>query len=113
MAVDRKLDSIFDLHDAMKVRTRKNGVIDIGKNLGNYDAIDIGLFVSPVEIFTYLGKAKSASNQGDCSLTDAVRLMAADGKTQVIEIGDTWWQDVDTPGALRYAEKNLTPLVRS
>ncbi|PYK28295.1 MAG: hypothetical protein DME59_02860, partial [Verrucomicrobia bacterium] len=57
MAVDRKLDSIFDLHDAMKVRTRKNGVIDIGKNLGNYDAIDIGLFVSPVEIFTYLGKA--------------------------------------------------------
>jgi len=113
MAVDRKLDSIFDLHDAMKVRTRKNGVIDIGKNRGNYDAIDIGLFVSPVEIFTYLGKAKSASNQGDCSLTDAVRLMAADGKTQVIEIGDTWWQDVDTPGALRYAEKNLTPLVRS
>ena len=113
MAVDRKLDSIFDLHDAMKVRTRKNGVIDIGKNLGNYDAIDIGLFVSPVEIFTYLGKAKSASNQGDCSLTDAVRLMAADGKTQVIEIGDAWWQDVDTPGALRYAEKNLTALVRS
>ena len=113
MAVDRKLDSIFDLHDAMKVRTRKNRVIDIGKNLGNYDAIDIGLFVSPVEIFTYLDKAKSASNQCDCSLADAVRLMAANGKTQVIEIGDAWWQDVDTPGALRYAEKNLTALVRS
>ena len=113
IAIDRKLDSIFDLHDAMKVRTRKNRVIDIGKNLGNYDAIDIGLFVSPVEIFTYLDKAKSASNQCDCSLADAVRLMAANGKTQVIEIGDAWWQDVDTPGALGYAEKNLTALVRS
>src|SRR5439155_21756625 len=41
------------------------------------------------------------------------RLMTPDGKTQGIEIGDTWWQDVDTPAQLRYAEKSLTPSVRS
>jgi choline kinase len=113
LAIDRKLNSIFDLHDAMKVRTRKDRVIDIGKDLRDYDAVDIGLFVSPVEIFTYLDKAKFASRQNDCSLADAIRLMALDGKTQVIEIGDAWWQDVDTPGALRYAEQNLTALVKS
>ena len=33
IAVDRKLDSIFDLDDAMKVQTRKNRIIAIGKNL--------------------------------------------------------------------------------
>ena len=31
IAVDRKLDSIFDLHDAMKVQTRGNRVVSIGK----------------------------------------------------------------------------------
>ena len=113
IAIDRKVDSIFDLDDAMKVRTRENRVIDIGKDLGNYDAIDIGLFVSPVEIFAYLNKAKAVSPQGDCSLADGMLLMAADAKARVIEIGDAWWQDVDTPGALRFAEKNLSALVRS
>jgi 1L-myo-inositol 1-phosphate cytidylyltransferase len=113
ISIDRKLDSIFDLHDAMKVQTRKNRVIDIGKGLRDYDAIDIGLFVCPTEIFTYLDKAKSASSQSDCSLADGIRLMAADGKTQVIEIGDARWQDVDTPGALRHAARNLSALVSS
>jgi choline kinase len=113
IAIDRKLDSIFDLRDAMKVRTGKDRLIDIGKDLRDYDAIDIGLFVCPTEIFSYLKKAKSAHGQGDCSLADAMRLMAGDRKSRVIEIGDAWWQDVDTPGALRYAEKNLTALIRS
>jgi 1L-myo-inositol 1-phosphate cytidylyltransferase len=113
ISIDRKLNSIFDLHDAMKVRTRKNRVIDIGKDLRRYDAVDIGLFVCPREIFTYLDKAKSSSSQSDCSLADGMRLMAADGKTQVIEIGDAWWQDVDTPGALRHAERNLSVLFRT
>jgi choline kinase len=113
IAIDRKLDSIFDLRDAMKVRTAKDRLIDIGKDLHDYDAIDMGLFICPAEIFSYLEKAKSANGQGDCSLADAMQLMAADAKTRVIEIGDAWWQDVDTPGALRYAEKNLTAVVRS
>ena len=33
IAVDRKLDSIFDLEDAMKVQTRGDRITDIGKNL--------------------------------------------------------------------------------
>src|SRR5216117_574520 len=33
LAVDRKLHSIFDLRDAMKVQTRRNIVTDIGKDL--------------------------------------------------------------------------------
>src|SRR5256885_6708258 len=42
IALDRKLDSVFDLHDAMKVQTRGNKVIGIGKNLREFDAIDTG-----------------------------------------------------------------------
>ncbi len=108
IALDRKLDSVFDLHDAMKVQTRGYRVATIGKDLREFDAIDTGLFVCPLEIFDYLKRAKSASRQSDCSLADGVRLMAGDGKVRAIDVGESWWQDVDTPQMLQKAEKALT-----
>ena len=101
VAVDKKLDSIFDLEDAMKVQTHNDRVTAIAKDLHEYDAIDAGLFVCPEEFFDYLERAKK---NGDCSLADGVRLMAADGKVHAIDIGGAWWQDVDTPEMLRHAE---------
>jgi 1L-myo-inositol 1-phosphate cytidylyltransferase len=113
IGVDQKLDSIFDLEDAMKVRTRGNRVTDIGKKLRDYDAIDIGLFVCPLEIFDYLERAKSGSRQSDCSLADGVRLMARDNKVRAIDIGDAWWQDVDTPEMLQHAERQMAKGMQS
>src|SRR6266478_2978790 len=84
IAVDRKLDSIFDLDDAMKVQTRKNRVTGIGKNLLHYDAIDTGLFVCPLQLFDYLDRVKSESFRKDCSLADGIRLMAGDNKVRAI-----------------------------
>jgi len=108
IAVDRKLDSIFDLPDAMKVQTRGNKVTGIGKDLRDYDAIDTGLFVCPREMFDYLERAKSDNKQNDCSLADAVRLMAGDDKVRPIDIGETWWQDIDTPQMVEHAEEEMT-----
>jgi choline kinase len=108
IAVDRKLDSIFDLDDAMKAQTRRNRVTCIGKDLRDYDAIDTGLFVCPLEIFDYLEQAKSGSGRSDCSLANGVRLMAAHEKVRAIDIGDAWWQDVDTLQMLRHAEEKLS-----
>ena len=105
VAVDRKLDAIFDLDDAMKIKTNRDRVTEIGKDLKDYDAIDTGLFVCPSEIFDYLEKAKHGD---DCSLADGVRAMAADGKVRAIDIGDAWWQDIDTPEMLTAAEKVLS-----
>ena len=110
LAIDKKLDSIFDLDDAMKVQTRGDRVAAIGKNLRAYDAIDAGLFVCPLEIFEYFERAKQG---GNCSLADGVRLMAADNKVGAINIGEAWWQDVDTPETLREAEKKLRAPVKS
>jgi choline kinase len=109
VAVDRKLDSIFDLNDAMKVQTLRNRVTDIGKHLRKFDAIDTGLFVCSLEIFDYLDRAKSGSPESfrDCSLADGVRMMAADDKVRAIDIGSAWWQDVDTPQMLQHAEKQM------
>ncbi len=113
LAVDRKISSIFDLDDAMKVQTRDEHVLAIGKELETYDAIDTGIFVCPLEIFRWLEAAKK---DGDCSLADGVRLMAAQGQVRAIDIGEAWWQDVDDPRMLAQAERwtaGLTKAFRS
>ena len=107
VAVDRKVDSIFDLDDAMKVQTSGNKITDIGKKLRDYNAIDVGLFVCPLEIFNYLERAKAVGRQSDCSLADGVRLMARDNKVRAIDIGEGWWQDVDDPKMLHHAERQI------
>jgi len=104
VAIDRKLNSIFDLEDAMKVRMEHDRVMDIGKDLKNYNAVDTGVFVCPAEIFGYL---ETAREHGDVSLADGVRAMAHDGKVRGIDVGDARWQDIDTPEMLRHAERML------
>jgi choline kinase len=105
LAIDRKIKAIFDLDDAMKVQTNSDRVVTIGKNLATYDAIDTGVFLCPNELFDYLRRARI---NGDCSLADGVRLMAADGKVSGIDIGDAWWQDVDTFAMRKRAEEELS-----
>jgi choline kinase len=104
VAIDRKLNSVFDLNDAMKVQTRDDRIVAVGKDLQTYDGIDTGLFVCPSSIFDYLEHAKRG---GDCSLAEGVRAMAADGKVLAVDIGKAWWQDVDTPEMLAQAEKAM------
>jgi 1L-myo-inositol 1-phosphate cytidylyltransferase len=104
LAIDRKLGSIFDSDDAMKVQTRGDRIFEIGKDLATYDAIDTGFFVCPLNIFDHLERVK---RDGDCSLADGVRSMASEGKARAIDIGNAWWQDIDTPEMLAQAEKHL------
>ncbi|CAN5447509.1 N/A [soil metagenome] len=109
LAVDRKISSVFDLDDAMKVQTDGDQITAIAKDLHDYHAIDTGVFLCSDEIFTYLRRAQ---RDGDCSLADGVRLMAAERKARAVDIGDAWWQDVDTPEMLARAEQESARLLR-
>ncbi len=109
LAIDRKIDSIFDLDDAMKVRTDGDHIVAIAKDLDDYDAIDTGVFLCSAEIFSYLRRAQ---RDGDCSLADGVRLMASERKARAVDIADAWWQDVDTPEMLARAEQESARLLR-
>lgn len=102
LAIDKKVASIFDLDDAMKVRTEDSRIVAIGKKLEDYNAIDTGIFICPETIFAYL---RRVLKEGDCSLADGVRLMAEEGNALAVDIGDAWWQDVDTPEMLARAEQ--------
>jgi len=99
LAVDRKLESIFDMDDATKVRCMGDHIIDIGKELTRYDAVDTGMFLCTPAIFAAL---EQATVNGNCSLSDGMRLLAAKRKLRAFDIGNGIWQDVDTPEALTF-----------
>jgi choline kinase len=107
LATDKKIESIFDLDDAMKVQTEGNLIVAIGKKLECYNAIDTGIFLCPEVMFEYL---RRVLKEGDCSLADGVRLMAEERNALAVDIGDAWWQDVDTPEMLKRAEEEAARL---
>jgi 1L-myo-inositol 1-phosphate cytidylyltransferase len=101
LGVDHKVDRVFDLDDATKVRCDGNHIVDIGKNLARYDALDTGMFLCSPALFNRL---ESAKKDGDCSLSDGMRKLARERKLMAFDIGDAHWQDVDSPEALAHAE---------
>ncbi len=101
--VDRKLDTIYDMPDATKVRLTPS--FDISKALEDFEAIDVGLFFCDQGFVDALVAEKEA--RGDCSTSDAVRRLHEEGAFRFWDIGSYLWQDVDTPGAHAHAEKLL------
>ena len=101
LAVDSKLDSIFDLEDVTKVRREGDHIVAIGKEIPEYDAYDTGMFLCSPELFDVL---ESAKKDGNCSLSDGMRVLGRSRRLRAFDIGDASWQDVDTPEALAYTE---------
>jgi 1L-myo-inositol 1-phosphate cytidylyltransferase len=102
LAVDSKIDRVFDLDDATKVQRKGNYIVGIGKDLPSYDALDTGMFLCSPALFDRL---EAARKNGDCSLSDGMRKLAHDRKLRAFDIGDGHWQDVDSPQALAHAEE--------
>jgi choline kinase len=107
LGVDRKLDQVFDMDDATKVRLSDDVIVDIGKSLTGYDAIDTGLFLCHPALFEAL---QASLTDGDCSLSDGIRYLARQGRARTFDIQQARWFDVDTPEALRHAETFLAGL---
>lgn len=105
LCVDRRIAEIFDLDDATKVRTDGDFIVDIGKAIPQYDAIDCGVFAMTPDVFEMLEQARART--GDCSVSDVVRLLASQRRARIIDIGNALWQDVDTPATRTHAEKLL------
>jgi choline kinase len=101
LAVDSKLDNIFDLEDVTKLIREGDHIVTIGKEIREYDAYDTGMFLCSPELFDAL---ESAKRNGNCSLSDGMRILGQRRRLRAFDIGDALWQDVDTPEALTYAE---------
>jgi choline kinase len=102
LGVDYNIGRVFDLDDATKVRLEGENIVDIGKELACYDALDTGMFLCSPALFDRLESAKKG---GNCSLSDGMRLLSQEQKLKGFDIGSGHWQDVDTPEAFAYAER--------
>ena len=104
LAVDPNIDGIFDLDDATKVRRDGDHIVDIGKDIAHYDALDTGMFLCTPALFDTL---QSVVKDGNCSLSDGMRQLAQERCLRALDIGEAGWQDLDTPEALAYAESTF------
>ena len=109
LAIDQRVDEVFDLEDATKVRVEGDCIVAIGKSLADYNAVDCGLFHCTPAIFEALGQSR-AERGGDCSLSDGMQILGARGRFLPFDIGDRFWQDVDTPEMLAHATQAPDPL---
>ena len=105
LGVDPKVDRIFDIDDATKVRRHGDRIVEIGKELEAYDAIDTGMFLCSPALFDEL---QLSVKDGNCSLSDGMRRLARRRRLRALEI-DAEWHDLDTPEAFAHAEAESVP----
>ncbi len=102
LATDVRTKDILDIDDATKVRSEAGHIVEIGKQLTEFDRIDCGVFAVTARLLEELTAVRA--DKGDCSLTDGVRRLAEARRARVADIGDELWQDVDTPADRTHAE---------
>lgn len=108
LAVDTRIvdNPLVDLDDVTRVKMDKQtrNIIDIGKNIANYNAFDTGIFYCSPRLFDAL---EESIGKGDSSLSGGIRTLAASGKAGVMDIGDSFWIDVDNEEMLNKAKALL------
>lgn len=103
LAIDRRLDNrLVDLDDVTRVRTSGDRIVAIGKHLSDYDAFDCGVFTVDGRFHAALRHVIASGGTG--SISAGVEALAGTGGAFAVDIGDSWWLDVDDARALAQAE---------
>ncbi|WP_138429363.1 NTP transferase domain-containing protein [Fodinibius saliphilus] len=105
LLVDYKIGTIFDMDDATKVLAEDTKLKSIGKQIEEFNCIDTGVFLGTQGLLKALEDRYQES--GNVSLSDGIQELARRDKMEVLDIGDSFWQDVDTPEMMAHAEEQL------
>ncbi len=99
LGIDRRLGHPWiDPDDVTCVATEDDRIVAIGKGLEPHDAYDTGVFaIGPALMGALAGLAAP-------SLTDGIRLLAAQGQARTVDCSDLDWIDIDDAPALAKAE---------
>ena len=100
VGLDFKVNNVYDIDDAMKVSVSENNqskITSMSKSLKVFNAIDCGVFKCKYQFFNALEKA---IKKGDCGLSDGCNVLSNEGKMGGVDIGNSFWLDVDTPESI-------------
>jgi len=101
LIIDRTPDQLCDIADATKVKIGLgNRVLQLGKNLDVWDAVDVGVFILPKTIFQRLDRDSKELSTLMNSLIMDNSLIAYDGS-------GANWVDLDSIRDLNHAEEIL------
>ena len=103
-------NSLVDMEDVTRVKTKDGKILKIGKGLKDLNGFDTGIFICTPAIFDAL--EQSAGDYGDASLTGAMRVLSADGRAIAVGTNGHFWIDVDDPAALKRAENAILATLR-
>ena len=101
---DTRISSV-DMEDVTRVKVKDGKILDIGKGLTDFNGFDTGIFLCTTAIFKAL--ERSTKQDGDTTLSKAVKILAAEGKAKMFEISGRFWIDVDDPAAFSRAENSI------
>ena len=102
LAVDRADPGDARAAEATRARLRDGRVIDLGKSLAPWDALDTGMFWCTREVF---GAIDGPARDGE--LGDAFAAIARAGGLDAVDVTGRRWIDIDTPDDLLRAETML------
>jgi CDP-L-myo-inositol myo-inositolphosphotransferase len=111
LAVDRKDPCEGDT----KVLEDRGNIIDIGKDIEEWNCIDTGIFLCSMKMFSY---AAETVEEGNTELADCIMKAANHGDAKIFDIGciatyaskmrkdiKPWWIDIDTEKDLKKAKE--------
>lgn len=105
VGLDFNINDIFDIDDGMKVFAQPDTMMvkSMSKNLKDYNAIDVGLFKCSYKFFSFL---ENLNKSGSCSLSAGCNELIDQELLGGVDIGESFWLDIDTPEALNFARNN-------
>ena len=106
LAVDYNIDNkMVDVDDVTKVLVDGNDkIVNIGKDIKEYNAYDTGIFLCSPVIFEAL--EESSANE-DTSLSAGIKILVKKERARVFDIEGQYWIDVDDEKAFKKAENIL------
>ena len=101
LLVDPKVNEIFDIDDATKVKVDGSRIIDIGKQINDYNCIDCGIFRLNQRFFESMRKQLKLQKD---SISASVIGLIQNSDMEAVRINeDDYWIDIDTPEAYHHA----------
>jgi len=99
LAVDHAAESDPRAGDATKARVEGGRVLDLGKTIRGWNALDTGVFWCTPRVFDAL-----APSMRDGELAEVFASLARSGDLDAVDVSGRRWIDIDTEEDLRSAE---------